>query len=289
MSTSLSPTRAAVAALVLGSSAATIAARPPHRIHPHARTQVVTITARDYAFDAPDTLAAGRTELQLLNRGTELHHAYIIRLDGGRTLKDLFEAMGAGGAFPAWAHDVGGPNSSVPGGTSAAVVDLTPGSYALICVIPSADGKPHVMKGMAHSFTVVPSLPTRAAAPAPLVGATPDITISLSDYAFALSRPFTAGHHVVRVTNVATQSHEIFVARLAPGKTPEDVLTWIEKQQGPPPLVPMGGTVGLAHGVSNDFALDLTPGNYALFCFFPDAKDGKPHVAHGMIRAFTVR
>jgi hypothetical protein len=91
------------------------------------------------------------------------------------------------------------------------------------------------------------------------------------------------------VRNTAEQSHEMFVAKLAPGKKPEEVLAWIESPKGPPPLMPLGGTVGLARGAYNDISLDLTPGNYALFCFIPDAKDGKPHVAHGMIKPFTVR
>ncbi len=29
---------------------------------------------------------------------------------------------------------------------------------------------------------------------------------------------------------------------------------------------------------------DFTPGDYALICFLPDAKDGKPHFTHGMIQ-----
>ena len=34
--------------------------------------------------------------------------------------------------------------------------------------------------------------------------------------------------------------------------------------------------------------VDLEPGEYALICFIPDDKDGKPHVAHGMISQITV-
>jgi len=31
------------------------------------------------------------------------------------------------------------------------------------------------------------------------------------------------------------------------------------------------------------------PGAYKFLCFLPDAKDGKPHVAHGMLSQVTVR
>ena len=43
------------------------------------------------------------------------------------------------------------------------------------------------------------------------------------------------------------------------------------------------------HSGSHAFIeLDLKPGSYGLLCFVPDAKDGKPHAAHGMMRVFTV-
>lgn len=298
---------AAAGALTLAAAAGPYAgiASPPAaefaalalRAAPAARVaRVATITARDYGFDAPDTLVAGRTELQLTNRGAELHHAALLRLDAGKTLADFLAALKAGGPPPAWAHDAGGPNAPAPGATSAAVVDLRAGRYLLVCFIPSPDGTLHVMKGMVRAITVVPARTTAfasrvaaPAAPAALVTGAPDITMTLTDYAFGLSRPLTRGRHVLRVRNAAAQPHEVFVARLAPGKTAADALAWVERMQGPPPLEPLGGVVGLATGAANDIPLDLTPGEYALFCFLPDARDGKPHVAHGMVRQLTVR
>jgi hypothetical protein len=247
---------------------------------------VMKVTARDYSFEAPDTVLAGRTEIRLSNKGKELHHVWLVRLDAGKTAADFFAAMRKGGPQPAWAKDAGGPNSPAPDGESSAVVDLKEGNYVLACVIPSPDGKPHIMKGMAKPLAVVAkkATPTETTAD-PL----PDVRVTLTDYDFTLSRPLTAGHHVVRVTNTAAQAHELFLARLAPGKTTQDALTWIEKMQGPPPLQPLGGIAGLGTGQSNDIAVDLTPGEYGLFCFIPDAKDGKPHVAHGMVKKITVR
>jgi uncharacterized cupredoxin-like copper-binding protein len=258
---------------------------------------VVTITARDYAFEMPDTVVAGRTELQLVNKGAELHHAALLRLDAGKTAADLAAAMHGSGPPPAWLHNAGGPNAPAPGATSAAVVDLEPGTYVLVCMIPSPDGKPHMMKGMTRTLTVVSAPRARLAAhvrgsaapAAALVAGAPDVTMTLTDYNFGLSRPLTRGRHVVRVRNAARQPHEVFVARLAPGKSAADALAWVEKMQGPPPLQPLGGVVGLDTGAANDIPLDLAPGEYALFCFVPDAKDGKSHTAHGMVRQFTVR
>jgi hypothetical protein len=37
-------------------------------------------------------------------------------------------------------------------------------------------------------------------------------------------------------------------------------------------------------------SIDVTfiPGQYALLCFVPDMKDGKPHFAHGMAKLIEV-
>jgi len=38
-----------------------------------------------------------------------------------------------------------------------------------------------------------------------------------------------------------------------------------------------------------DIPTTFTAGDYALLCFVPDAKDGKPHLAHGMVKQFSVK
>jgi len=244
----------------------------------------VTVTANDYAFTAPDSIPAGLTEIKLVNRGTEMHHVWLIRLDAGKTLKDLFAAMEKSEAgLPSWARDVGGPNTPGPGGESSAILRLAAGRYAMICVIPSPDGKPHVMKGMAKEVTVTP---------APSNGANANLRISstmtLTDFAFGFSQPLAAGAQMIRVKNDAAQPHEVVIVRLQPGKKIEDVLAWMEKMQGPPPGQPIGGTTPMAKGEENIVSLDLTPGEYGMVCFVPDAKDGKPHFMHGMMTQFTV-
>lgn len=47
------------------------------------------------------------------------------------------------------------------------------------------------------------------------------------------------------------------------------------------------GPLGL--NASGFTTLDLEPGNYMFVCFVPDAADGTPHAAKGMIKAFTVQ
>ena len=282
------PTRrvAAVGALLSVLALAAFSA-PSHRAAAtRAPSHEVTITAKEYGFLAPDTVPAGITTIRLLNRGMELHHVELIRLDAGKTMKDFFAALQAGGPPPAWAHMVGGPNAPVPGGESAASLDLAPGRYALVCFIPSADGKPHVMKGMAKELVAI--APTGTAV-AQAGTAHPSTTLTLTDYHFTLSSPLKAGANLVHVRNAAQQGHEVLFVKLAPGKTAHDMAAWVDKQQGPPPGTPLGGTTGMDAGAWNDVPLTLVPGEYALLCFWPDAKDGQPHVAHGMATQFTIR
>jgi hypothetical protein len=245
--------------------------------------RAVTVTANDYSFSAPDTIPAGLTEIRLQNRGKEMHHVFLLRLDGGKTMSDLFGAMQPDGPLPSWAREVGGPNTPGPGGESSAILRLAAGRYAMICVIPSSDGKPHVMKGMAKEVIVTPAASNTASANL-RIGA----TMTLLDYAFKLSQPLQAGRQTIRVRNDAAQGHEVVVVRLQPGKSPTDMLAWMEKMEGPPPAAPIGGSTPMAHGEENLITIDFTPGEYGLICFAPDAKDGKPHFMHGMVTQFTI-
>jgi hypothetical protein len=138
-------------------------------------------------------------------------------------------------------------------------------------------------KGMVHPLTVVAATGAPAAAP------TPDVTVTLADYNFTIKGALTAGKHTIKVVNDGPQQHEVEIIRLAPGKTVKDVADWMASMQGPPPANAIGGVAGLDKSMGGFATVDLTPGNYALLCLIPDAKDGKPHVAHGMVKEFTVK
>src|SRR5215211_6099569 len=56
-----------------------------------ATAPVVNITARDFAFDAPDSIPAGLATIRLNNTGTTIHHVQIVHLADGKTFAD-FEA-----------------------------------------------------------------------------------------------------------------------------------------------------------------------------------------------------
>ena len=274
----------AATATLAGASRAAAPADDPKA----ARANVVTITATDFAFQAPDTIAAGRTTIHLVNKGPEFHHVWLIKLEQGKTLKDLMEATKDHGPLPKWAVDVGGPNTPVPGGEISATLDLEAGRYVMVCVIPSMkDGQPHYMKGMFKELTVAKRAGVVQAGKS--VAPKADVVMTLDDYDFRVSTPITTATKSVRFVNVAEQSHEAVIVKLERGATVEQFLQAMEKPQGPPPGALIGGITGIAKGRTVEMAASFTPGEYALICFVPDAKDGKPHLAHGMVKQFSVK
>jgi uncharacterized cupredoxin-like copper-binding protein len=242
---------------------------------------VLRVGATDFAFDLPNQVQAGITTVRVVNQGQSLHHVQLVKLNDGKTLADFADAMKGGGPLPPWAQLIGGPNAAAPGDSTTAILGLDPGSYAVICLIPASNGVPHVAMGMAHPLTV--NGPASAA-----VEPVADDTVSLVDYGFQFGRPLTAGHHVIRVENTGQQPHELVLALLDAGKTTGDLVSWVDKMTGPPPARPMGGMTGILPGGHGYIVVDVVPGTYAVVCFVPDMKDGKPHVAHGMASTITV-
>jgi hypothetical protein len=247
--------------------------------------RTVTVRATDYKFDAPTSVPAGTMQFRLENAGKEVHHLWLVQLTKGRTFGDFMNAMDSWGApsKPDWAVDVGGPNDVSAGMSASAILTLEPGHYAMVCYVPATDGKPHVMHGMIKELTVSAVGATAAVEP------TPDVRLRMTDYAFELSKPITAGPLVLRIENEAAQSHEVVLGELRAGRTMQQAIDWLNLgQKGASPVIAVGGASGLSKGRHQTIMLDLTPGRYVMLCFIPDAKDGKPHIAHGMAKEFTV-
>jgi hypothetical protein len=243
---------------------------------------LITVTASDFHFDAPAETPAGPTTIRLVNNGPSIHHVQLLKLEDGKTPDDFIAALKAGGPEPRWAVPAGGPNPPEVGSSTSTTVMLDAGNYAIVCFVPSADGVPHLMKGMVRPLKVTAATGPAAAEPSA------DLVVKLVDFDFELSGPLTAGHHVIRVENGGAQPHEIALVQLKPGKQPMDFAEWGEKQQGPAPGALFGGVSGIMPGAHAFATVDLPPGDYALLCFVPDMKDGKPHFVHGMAKKITV-
>lgn len=246
---------------------------------PHA----VTVVARNFAYQMPDTLTSGLTTFHLINKGTEPHHLMFYRLDEGKTMEEGFAELKTGGPLPSWMHPVGGPNAPAPGSESWATVSLTPGHYMAFCHIPSRDHVLHLAKGMMKDVTVMPGSGSRAAIPPA------DLTVTLTDYAFTFSRTPVAGRQTVAIVNHGADTHELILSLLDPGKTPGDFVHWINNQDGPPPVTPYGGITDIAPGDTALIQVNFKPGSYSATCRVRAATDGRTHDLHGMNTGFTVQ
>lgn len=240
------------------------------------------VTAADFHFRAPDTVPAGLTRIRLRNDGPEHHHVELVRLEDGHTMQELLDRMSAGEFALPWATFVGGPEAPPAGGESEVTLTLDAGQYAMICIISSSDRVRHVAKGMAHALTVTASSTAGQREPKA------DVRMVLDDYSFEITPGLRFGRRTIRVENAASQPHHVAVVRLAPGKSAADVLGWFKRREGPPPGEPIGGVTAIAPGLVNFVTAEFARGEYALFCFVPDAKDGRSHVAHGMVRQIRV-
>jgi hypothetical protein len=259
------------------------AAHATRTLPPAARaTRVVTITASDYAFDMPTRIDPGLVTFRLVNRGRELHHAFIARLNQpGLTPSAFVAQIQPNKEFPTNVELMGGPNSPGLGGTSEVTVRLTPGTYVVLCVFSTADGTSHVGKGQKTVFTVTGNAPLEAE---PATTA----SITFTEYGFTPSPRLKAGAHRLRLINNTKQPHELFMAKLKPNAKARDVLGWMAMRTANSPVEQLGGSTPLSPGHDAWVDITLTPGRYALFCFMPDAKDGTPHLAHGSMSEITV-
>lgn len=263
---------------------------------------IVSLTATEYAFQAPDTIAAGWATLRLVNRGEQVHYGHIVQLEPGRTVRELVdayaEAIRTSGPRPKWVTRFGGPGGTAPGDSSSVTQYLEPGRYVWICPIEDSGGAPHFAKGEVKPFVVHaagPVVGTRTAAP------DADMVVRLLDYSFALDEPVRPGRHTVRVENAGVEPHDLVLMKLAPGKTMADMRTWMnperarraDQSEDPAPSLETlgrgaGGIAAIAPGMASFFDASFTAGEYVLICM-ATAPDGRSHVEHGMIQQISVR
>mgnify|MGYP005814313567 CR=1 FL=1 len=115
----------------------------------------MTIHMKDFSYDLPDTMPAGKYTIKVVNDGPEPHELNIFQLEEGKTLDDVKKFLGGAGGPPPFAP-MGGMNGLEVGATGYAELDLHPGNYVAMCSIPSpkAKGSPHFTLGMIKAFSV---------------------------------------------------------------------------------------------------------------------------------------
>lgn len=116
------------------------------------------IQLNDFGFETP-TLTAGTHTFRVVNVGLQTHEITLVRLNDGVTQEQFMASM-APGATPGPPPGVlvGGNGAISAGLSNFWTVDLTPGTYLMLCFVPDpADGAPHVMKGMVKEIVITAS------------------------------------------------------------------------------------------------------------------------------------
>jgi hypothetical protein len=230
--------------------------------------RIVEVVAIDYAFGAPDSVAAGWVTFRLHVSGAEPHHLIIFRLDEGVSLSGFHRALAGGASGVLGITPLGGPEGPAErGGVVEATLRLTPGRHVLACLVASEDGRRHLAKGMFRPLTVI-------SASAGATGTEPTATarILLSPRGPEPAAPLRAGSHVLRVEARGPGEHHVLIFRLG--------------QSGTQPAY-LGGTTRQAPGTVVYLPMRLTAGEYELRCQVP-GPDGRAHADRGEVRRVRV-
>jgi hypothetical protein len=120
-----------------------------------------TVSMIEFAYEGfPDTLPAGKTEVEVVNEGADLHLMFVQRINEESITAEQVSQHFGGTPVPVapTLSPAGGMGEMKPGGSGWVTLDLGPGVYVLLCLVfDQSDGtlgKLHADLGMNHTFTV---------------------------------------------------------------------------------------------------------------------------------------
>ncbi len=127
----------------------------------------------------------------------------------------------------------------------------------------------------------------------PLTSKPVEVTVTGIDYAFVGVPPqMRAGQAVLSFRNAGKVRHELVVARLAPGTTPEQIVEKLKKGALPRDVIIAGGLLFANAGESSPVRLSLRlerGEKYMIYCNFQDTLTAPRHWALGMYSGFSVK
>ncbi len=214
---------------------------------------LLEVRSFEFAFQAPDSIAAGLTTVRLVDRGKKSHQVSIVRLDDSSSMTRVLKSAADDKAKLTGVRWMGGVETAQPGDPAETMLVLEPGRYVLMCgYADDQSGHSHMAMGMMRTLVV-----TGAASGAKLP--MEPITVRLSDYSFSVNGTMHSGRQLVRVENVGTQRHHMILARFLGKATLADVIEvgWEERARATRPCQRRSGAAG-ARAIERRFARSHT-------------------------------
>ncbi|MGH2560771.1 MAG: hypothetical protein ACRDJH_17035 [Thermomicrobiales bacterium] len=122
-------------------------------VAPPADATAINVELREYDVNLDVKEVSGTAVvLQGENGGEEEHELLVVRLGGGTRTDDLLTTPGPG--LPEGIDFAG--QVTIPAGERAelVLVDLEPGAYGIVCLLPDGEGIPHLALGERERFVV---------------------------------------------------------------------------------------------------------------------------------------
>jgi hypothetical protein len=119
----------------------------------------VSATMVEYAFGLPEQIKSGPQLWEIANEGHLIHEMVIFRVDDDATLPEVTETLmtamqAAQNGFPEIPYESTFSWMAMsPGGHAWVQVDLEPGKYVVVCLVPE-NNTPHMAHGMIKLVTV---------------------------------------------------------------------------------------------------------------------------------------
>lgn len=130
-----------------------IDAEIPATVDPPSNAATIGVAMEEYEFGLDEDAAVGpNVVLAGRNGGSEDHEMLVLRLSNGITSADILRASGPG--LPEGAEFFGQVTVLAGDRADLVLVDLDPGAYTIVCLLPDANGTPHLAQGMTVEFEV---------------------------------------------------------------------------------------------------------------------------------------
>ena len=115
----------------------------------------VDLVMFDYGYGMSDSLQAGHQIIRVVGAGPQTHNVLIWRLKDGKTGSELSDWLQSDRSLPGPAQPIGGLTPLAPGERAYLPIDLEPGRYVFLCLVPDVDDqRTHLAHGMIREFHI---------------------------------------------------------------------------------------------------------------------------------------